>query len=146
MELPQGNIINKNTRHAGEGRKGIGLIIFAVIIALVFLYFAYTTFVRKDNFLLQRLGGPEDKGSVQQITFPVQKNIVTGSQVDILEQNIRENMQLQELEVFGNADISSETSGNRNPFKPFSQGTVETPQKPLLQLEEIEKPLPRVTR
>lgn len=146
MELPQGQNLNKNTRHAGESRKGIGLIIFAVIIALVFLYFAYTTFIRKDNFLLQRLGAPEENQNIQQITFPVQKNIVTGSQVDILEQNIRENMQLQELEVFGNAEITSETSGNKNPFKPFSQGTVETPQKPLLQLDEIEKPLPRVTR
>lgn len=141
------NLNNQSTfRQSSDaiGTKNIVPILIAVVIVLIFLYGVYSVFIQKDNFLINKLGTPSSTNDAQQIHFPTQQTVVTGSQVDILEKSILANEQLQGLQVYGSRDFNLQTEGNHNPFKPFSNAIVEKPKTPKLELEDIEKPLPRI--
>jgi len=138
MDLPARTIPQAQQ---AKRNKMIVSVIFAAVATFVFLYFVYAFFIQQDGALFQKIQTPMN-GVQKNISLPVQQNIVTGAQVDVLENRIRENTRLQKLEKY-RTDENGVTYGNSQPFKPFEQGIRTDERSNLIFIDDIDKPKPR---
>jgi hypothetical protein len=108
-------------------------LIFALLITLFFLYFAYTGFVQKKNIVSSRIDEIIKQDTSSNSMFF--GNIITGSHIDVLNKDVRSNNTLQKLKSY-RVDSDLKNSGNVNPFKPIETPVIERP-SPRVMLPDI---------
>lgn len=144
--------INKNLSKTKEfDIKSILIVLFAVFVVLILVYGIYSVFFSKSGFFYKTIRQLENKkdqnisviGEQEIIPILQQQNIITGSQIDLLEKGIKQNEQISELNLFGKEiQVEDLKTGNSNPFKPFTEVIEEKIQLNKLNIEKIEKPIP----
>lgn len=107
--------------------KKIFLIVIAVISTLALLYVIYAIINQRQIGVIDNISIPSIE--VQNNVIPKSfTEVSNGKNLDELNQGIEENATIQELKLFGDYEEEPSIVGNPNPFRPFNEVVIPTPQ------------------
>lgn len=137
FKVTQSNV-NRNDFQRIKVFFGVGL---AVTLTILLFYVVYSLKNNKDTFLSRSFQRSENIDAPSIVLLPGKDALVTGSQLEILEKDILNNVKLQKLKNNAKKIPVSITSGNNNPFKPFNSLEVDIPKKIETEFTSISKPV-----
>ncbi len=130
--------MNEKNNHFQQefNTKNLMLILLALLLVLFLVYFIYRVYFRKDTTFIQKVTSPVVEQS-SELYIPLEAKLITGSEVDKLENKVKNDKRLQKLKRI-ELDLKNLQGGNSNPFQPFYVNIVE-PSKKIQTLKPIQR-------